>query len=43
MNTPSGKQQTSKVPRDAWVDPSIDFVLAAAADARCGQTLTVSS
>ena len=45
----SGKRQTSKVPLDAWVDTSIDFVLAAAAaaaadaDARCGQTLTVTS
>ena len=32
----------AKVPLDAWVDASIDFVLdadaAAAADARCGQT-----
>ena len=45
--TPSGKRQTSKVPLDAWVDASIDFVLAAdaaaAADARCRQTLTDDS
>ena len=41
MNTPSGKRQTSRVPLDAWVDASIDFVLVTAtpADARCGQTL----
>ena len=35
----SGKRQTSKVPLAAWVDASIDFVLAADADAWCGQTL----